>query len=78
LTSIASIFNFILGFALLAIGIWAYVRFSGEIREIGCQLDNAAEWIWDEVFMTVYSFAVQQGTQAMLAHQISRTTKKDN
>jgi len=78
LTSIASIFNFILGFALLAIGIWAYVRFSGEIREIGCQLDNAAEWIWDEIFMTVYSFALQQGTQAMLAHQTSRTTKKDN
>ena len=47
--SIAGIFNLILGVALLAIVCWAYIRFSGELREIGVQLDAAAEWIWDEV-----------------------------
>ena len=78
LSSIASLFNLILGFSLIAIGIWAYVRFSGELREIGCQLDVAAEWIWDEIFMMTYSSAIQQGTQAMLARQISKTSKKNS
>ena len=49
LGSLSSLFNLTLGLALLAIVTWAYVRFSGELREIGTQLDMAAEWIWDEV-----------------------------
>ena len=49
LQSLASLFNLVLGVALLAIVTWAYVKFSGELREIGSQLDTAAEWIWDEV-----------------------------
>ena len=49
LASLASIFNIVLGLALLAVVAWAYIRFSGELREIGSQLDDIAEWIWDEV-----------------------------
>ena len=49
LGSLASLFNMALGLALVAIVTWAYVRFSGELREIGTQLDTFAEWIWDEV-----------------------------
>lgn len=47
--SFASVFNVFLGICLISIGLWAYVRFSGELIEIGKQLDDAAEWIWDEV-----------------------------
>lgn len=49
LTSLVSLLNIVMGLALLAISTWAYVRFSGEMREIGSQLDTVAEWIWDEV-----------------------------
>ena len=49
MSSFASLFNIILGLALLTVVTWAYIRFSGELREIGSQLDKAAEWIWDEV-----------------------------
>jgi len=72
LASIASLFNIALGFALVAIVVWAYVRFSGEVREIGVQLDVAAEWIWDEVFLKVYEFALTQGTQAIIQRQTSK------
>ncbi|XP_057314981.1 atlastin-2-like isoform X2 [Hydractinia symbiolongicarpus] len=76
-TSIASLFNIILGFALLAVVIWAYVRFSGEMREIGTQLDSVAEWIWDEIFMFGYAFILEQGTQAMVNRHTNRQGKKN-
>jgi len=75
LTSIASLFNISMGLALVATVVWSYVRFSGEVREIGVQLDTAAEWIWDEVFLTVYEFALTQGTQAIISRQTSKTKK---
>ena len=47
--SFANMFNVCLGICLICIILWAYIRFSGELVEIGQQLDSAAEWIWDEV-----------------------------
>jgi len=49
LYSFANIFNICLGICLICIALWAYIRFSGELIEFGKQLDDAAEWIWDEV-----------------------------
>ena len=47
--SFANMFNICLGVCLISVVLWAYIRFSGELVEIGKQLDDAAEWIWDEV-----------------------------
>ena len=49
ITSLAMICNFVIGLSLVAIVTWAYVRFSGDLREIGQQLDQVAELVWDEV-----------------------------
>ena len=49
-TSFVMLCNFVIGFSLLAIIAWAYIRFSGDFREIGKQLDDVAEVAWDEVF----------------------------
>ena len=49
LYSFANMFNICLGICLICIALWAYIRFSGELIEFGKQLDDAAEWIWDEV-----------------------------
>ena len=59
LGSLASLFNLALGLALLAVVTWAYVRFSGELREIGSQLDTVAEWIWDEVNFPFFSITLK-------------------
>jgi len=75
LESFASLFNIILGLAVLAIAMWAYVRFSGELRDVGTQLDSTAEWIWDEVFMAAYGMMLERGTQAIVQRQLS--TKKN-
>ena len=49
ITSFAMLCNFIIGVSLVAIVTWAYVRFSGDFREVGQQLDLIAELVWDEV-----------------------------
>lgn len=78
LQSLASLFNLTIGLALLAIVTWAYVKFSGELREIGSQLDTAAEWIWDEILMAAYSAMLEKGAQSMVNQQISSREKKKN
>ncbi|XP_015776547.1 PREDICTED: atlastin-1-like [Acropora digitifera] len=49
LLSFVRMFNLIIWTGLLAIVVWAYIRFSGEFRDLGAKLDHAAELIWDEV-----------------------------
>ena len=41
--------NLVIWSGLLAIVVWAYIRFSGEFRDFGAKLDHVAEVIWDEV-----------------------------
>jgi len=77
LSSLASLFNLTLGVALLAVVTWAYVRFSGELREIGSQLDAVAEWIWDELFMGAYAALLEKGAQSLVEKQMSSRKKKD-
>lgn len=61
LYSFANMFNVCLGVFLVCITLWAYVRFSGELIEVGKQLDDAAEWIWDEVCLCfVYFIKIPQ------------------
>ena len=47
--SFVRVCNLVIWAGLLAIVVWAYIRFSGEFRDYGAKLDNFAELIWDEV-----------------------------
>lgn len=49
LLSFVRMCNLVIWAGLLAIVVWAYIRFSGEFRDYGAKLDHAAEFIWDEV-----------------------------
>ncbi|XP_030045237.1 atlastin-2-like [Microcaecilia unicolor] len=49
LNSIASLCNLIMGVALLSLCTWAYVKYSGEFREIGTIIDQVAETLWEQV-----------------------------
>ena len=60
--SLANLFNIALGFFLLCVVLWAYIRFSGEFIEIGQQLDSSAEWLWDEVRLSLSVF-IQYGVK---------------
>ncbi|KAM3931538.1 atlastin-2 isoform 1-T1 [Leptodactylus fuscus] len=49
LNSIANICNLIMGLALLSFCTWAYVKYSGEFRDLGTLIDQIAEIIWEQV-----------------------------
>ncbi|XP_049640214.1 atlastin-2 isoform X4 [Suncus etruscus] len=49
LSSIAALCNLVLGLALTALCTWAYVKYSGEFREVGTLIDQVAEALWEQV-----------------------------
>lgn len=49
LSFLASLANLVMGVALLSLCAWAYVKYSGEFREIGTMIDLVAETLWEQV-----------------------------
>ncbi|XP_038634305.1 atlastin-1 isoform X1 [Scyliorhinus canicula] len=45
---IASLCNMIMGLALITLCTWAYIRYSGEYRELGAVIDQVAGALWDQ------------------------------
>ncbi|MBV94380.1 Atlastin-1, partial [Eschrichtius robustus] len=46
---IASLCNMIMGLTLITLCTWAYIRYSGEYRELGAVIDQVAAALWDQV-----------------------------
>ncbi|XP_067389133.1 atlastin-2 isoform X1 [Emydura macquarii macquarii] len=49
MNSIATLCNLIMGLALVSLCTWAYVKYSGEFREVGTVIDQIAEALWEQV-----------------------------
>lgn len=47
--SAAALCNLVMGAALMALCVWAYVKYSGEFREVGGVIDQVAETLWEQV-----------------------------
>ncbi|XP_051472168.1 atlastin-2 isoform X3 [Apus apus] len=54
MNSIATLCNLVLGLALISFCTWAYVKYSGEFREVGTAIDQIAEAIWEQVFSKLF------------------------
>ncbi|XP_062256567.1 atlastin-2 isoform X1 [Platichthys flesus] len=50
LSTLAALSNFVMGIALLSLCAWAYVKYSGEFRELGAMIDLVADTLWEQVF----------------------------
>ncbi|XP_062244286.1 atlastin-2-like isoform X1 [Platichthys flesus] len=48
INSVATVCNLVMGVALTALCIWAYVKYSGEFREVGGVIDQVAETLWEQ------------------------------
>uniref|UniRef100_A0A671TFI9 Atlastin-2-like n=1 Tax=Sinocyclocheilus anshuiensis TaxID=1608454 RepID=A0A671TFI9_9TELE len=55
LSVIAALANLVMGVSLLSLCAWAYVRYSGEYREVGVAIDLVAEALWEQTLTKVYS-----------------------
>ncbi|XP_046885109.1 atlastin-2 isoform X4 [Hypomesus transpacificus] len=49
LSTLAALANLVMGLALMALSTWAYVKYSGEFRELGTLIDLVAETLWEQV-----------------------------
>uniref|UniRef100_A0A8C1U9Q7 Atlastin GTPase 2 n=1 Tax=Cyprinus carpio TaxID=7962 RepID=A0A8C1U9Q7_CYPCA len=49
LSVIAALANLVMGVSLMSLCAWAYVRYSGEYREVGVAIDLIAEALWEQV-----------------------------
>ena len=47
--TLANVLNLVMGIALVLLICWAYVRYSGEQREMGTHIDTLADLIWENV-----------------------------
>lgn len=53
INSVATICNMMMGVALVSLCTWAYVKYSGEFREVGSFIDQVAETLWEQVRITL-------------------------
>lgn len=47
--TLANSANLLMGISLLTLALWAYIKYSGELTNIGCQLDSVADYLWENV-----------------------------
>ncbi|XP_051508107.1 atlastin-1-like isoform X2 [Myxocyprinus asiaticus] len=77
---IASVCNMVLGFALITLCTWAYIRYSGEYRELGAVIDQVAGALWDQALYKLYSVAAnhrQLYNHAFPGHQTDQHPEQD-
>uniref|UniRef100_A0A8C8ZND2 Atlastin-1 n=1 Tax=Prolemur simus TaxID=1328070 RepID=A0A8C8ZND2_PROSS len=72
---IASLCNMIMGLTLITLCTWAYIRYSGEYRELGAVIDQVAAALWDQALYKLYSAAA---THRHLYHQAFPTPKSES
>ncbi|KAK9966939.1 hypothetical protein ABG768_004015 [Culter alburnus] len=53
INSVATMCNMMMGVALVSLCTWAYVKYSGEFREVGSFIDQVAETLWEQVRITL-------------------------
>ncbi|XP_038871645.1 atlastin-2-like isoform X2 [Salvelinus namaycush] len=57
INTVATVCNLIMGVALAALCLWAYVKYSGEFREVGSVIDQVAETLWEQIFSKLFEVA---------------------
>lgn len=76
--SLANLCNLFMGVALMTLITWAYVRYSGEMRELGAQIDELAEFLWENVMKPTYQqfveVSIQQAAMQAVATAAANTT----
>ncbi|XP_018606480.1 atlastin-2-like isoform X3 [Scleropages formosus] len=70
LNSIATVCNLVMGVALISLCIWAYVKYSGEFRELGAVIDQVAETLWEQVLKPLSDHYMEDNIRQSVANSI--------
>ncbi|GAB6021766.1 hypothetical protein CHUAL_004344 [Chamberlinius hualienensis] len=76
LYAFANMFNLKMGIAILTLCVWAYIRYSGELRDVGSQIDSLANLLWEKFMKPLYqNFIKSKGGQAAATATLRMATK---
>ncbi|XP_065115391.1 atlastin-2 isoform X2 [Paramisgurnus dabryanus] len=84
INSVAMLCNLIMGVALASLCTWAYVKYSGEFREVGSFIDRVAETLWEQrtprkIFSKLFEVARSKMTLgALMPSQRQRLSSNNN
>ncbi|XP_020787016.1 atlastin-2-like isoform X1 [Boleophthalmus pectinirostris] len=56
-SSVAALCNLVMGAALLALCVWAYVKYSGKFRDVGAGIDRVADFLWEQMLCKIVEVA---------------------
>uniref|UniRef100_A0A1A8R0G4 Atlastin GTPase 2 n=1 Tax=Nothobranchius pienaari TaxID=704102 RepID=A0A1A8R0G4_9TELE len=71
LSALASLANLVMGVALLSLCAWAYVKYSGEFRELGAFIDQVADTLWEQRMVRKVFSKLSEPIRSCLAHSVS-------
>ncbi|XP_036979793.1 atlastin-2-like isoform X2 [Acanthopagrus latus] len=74
LSTLAVLANLVMGMALLSLCAWAYVKYSGEFREIGTMIDLVAETLWEQKTIRKVFSKLSEPVRSRLAWPVSLLT----
>lgn len=74
LYTLANICNLVMGVGLLTLVLWAYIRYSGEFREIGTQIDELASTIWENLMKPLYRRFVEKSVSVAVTQAAEMAT----
>lgn len=59
----ANFSNLLMGIALMTLMLWAYIRYSGNLRDIGGTIDDMADTTWETLLKPIYKGCMEKGIQ---------------
>ncbi|XP_051506901.1 atlastin-2-like isoform X2 [Myxocyprinus asiaticus] len=73
LSAIAALASLVMGVSLLTLCAWAYVRYSGEYREVGVAIDLTAEALWEQVLKPLTEQYMEENVRQTVVNSIRAT-----
>ncbi|KAK5882649.1 hypothetical protein CesoFtcFv8_021211 [Champsocephalus esox] len=70
LSTLAALANLAMGVALLSLCAWAYVKYSGEFREVGMLIDLVAETLWEQVLKPLSEHYMEDNVRQTVVNSI--------
>ncbi|KAL8613745.1 hypothetical protein ACOMHN_029602 [Nucella lapillus] len=76
LESLSSLATLCMLVFLVLLGVWIFVRYSGEHREVGITIDQLADILWEHVMSEAYTRLAEQGVRHAMRQRTQLEKKK--
>lgn len=73
LSVIAALANLVMGVSLLSLCAWAYVKYSGEYRDVGVAIDLIAEALWEQMLKPLTEQYMEENVRQTVVNSIRAT-----